>query len=463
MREQWAKKAPDLWAILAVSGVTAVLASCAPDVTLSGQTGADGTVAGQADQEPAGAAANALPQGSPAVSGPGAGVRAAGSGLIVHEWGTFTSVQGSDGTSLDGLQHEEEALPDFVYGRDKLANHQKMAEGLPEPCNQKMETPVVYFYTDTAQQVSLSVQFASGIISQWFPAVTAMKPKLGALENTLKLPDSVLAGGSVTWNVQVDPALDIKLAPAVPSDSVWQPSRQTAATPLRFTGMDSEDHQVDQTEGFLFYRGLGRFTLPVRVLNQPKGDLRVYNDSADVLPFAVVLKSTAQGKGGVQLVGSIGAHGMRAGLFAVADQPVALAVAQAKTALKDGLVASGLYADEAQAMVDTWQKSWFATPGTRILYILPQAWTEKLLPMQVTPAPKSLVRVLVGRIETLSPQEEVETQQAVIGAKLKGYGWFMQQVDRFLEPRLRRACAQLDPKEYGALCANLLASALHAK
>src|SRR4051794_35372590 len=35
--------------------------------------------------------------------------------LIVHEWGTFTSMQGSAGADLEGLQHETESLPAFVH------------------------------------------------------------------------------------------------------------------------------------------------------------------------------------------------------------------------------------------------------------------------------------------------------------------------------------------------------------
>ena len=40
--------------------------------------------------------------------------------LVVHEWGTFTSVHGVGGVGLEGLQHEEEGLPQFVYSRAKV-------------------------------------------------------------------------------------------------------------------------------------------------------------------------------------------------------------------------------------------------------------------------------------------------------------------------------------------------------
>ena len=41
--------------------------------------------------------------------------------LIVHEWGTFTSVGSSTGALMEGLHHEEEPLPAFVHGRGAAA------------------------------------------------------------------------------------------------------------------------------------------------------------------------------------------------------------------------------------------------------------------------------------------------------------------------------------------------------
>ena len=31
--------------------------------------------------------------------------------MVIHEWGTFLGMSGSDGSSLDGMYHEEHALP----------------------------------------------------------------------------------------------------------------------------------------------------------------------------------------------------------------------------------------------------------------------------------------------------------------------------------------------------------------
>jgi hypothetical protein len=75
-------------------------------------------------------------------------------------------------------------------------------------------------------------------------------------------------------------------------------------------------------------------------------------------------------------------------------------------AVKDALVESGLYEKEANAMVNTWRSSWFGETGTRLLYILPRSLTDRVLPLTITPQPRQTVRVLVGRMEIMTPGEE---------------------------------------------------------
>src|SRR5262245_38312978 len=72
--------------------------------------------------------------------------------LVVHEWGTFLAMQGSDGVTLDGMYHEEHALPEFVHtrGRDQLRIPSMKMKG---------ETPVIYFYTNKKQKVGVEVRF----------------------------------------------------------------------------------------------------------------------------------------------------------------------------------------------------------------------------------------------------------------------------------------------------------------
>ena len=112
----------------------------------------------------------------------------------LHEWGTFTTVSGSDGKLLCGLQREEEALPIFVHSHFGMENGQ-----FPSPTEYnrilrehgtigfvnlgqkglgrrpvsgvtvKMETPVIYFHSDTGFKARVKVGFNGGTISQWYP------------------------------------------------------------------------------------------------------------------------------------------------------------------------------------------------------------------------------------------------------------------------------------------------------
>ena len=59
-----------------------------------------------------------------------------------------------------------------------------------------------------------------------------------------------------------------------------------------------------------------------------------------------------------------------------------------------GLVAAGLFQSEATAMVETWWDSYFAVDGLRVFWVVPVAKTDAILPLEVSPAPDKIVRVI---------------------------------------------------------------------
>ena len=71
------------------------------------------------------------------------------------------------------------------------------------------------------------------------------------------------------------------------------------------------------------------------------------------------------------------------------------------------LAGHGLYPKEAEAMVKTWEDSWFEE-GLRVFYVLPRRQTDAILPLAITPKPNKLVRVLVGRMEIMTPEAAQE-------------------------------------------------------
>jgi hypothetical protein len=107
------------------------------------------------------------------------------------------------------------------------------------------------------------------------------------------------------------------------------------------------------------------------------------------------------------------------------------------------LAGHGLYPKEAEAMVKTWEDSWFEE-GFRVFYVLPRRQTDGVLPLAITPKPNKLVRVLVGRMEIMTPEaaREIfrlltrlksvpETRNAEVSEARRRYG-------RFLAPMIRR-------------------------
>src|SRR5688572_20506182 len=55
----------------------------------------------------------------------------AGCGFVVQEWGTYTSVEASDGHALGGVHHVDEALPTWVHSRNFTRRDRYFLEELP--------------------------------------------------------------------------------------------------------------------------------------------------------------------------------------------------------------------------------------------------------------------------------------------------------------------------------------------
>ena len=85
--------------------------------------------------------------------------------LIVHEWGTFTSIAGADGHAVRWLPKSGPSdLPCFVHGEGALKYE--------APSTVRMETPVLYFYSPIEQRVDVRVAFPQGRITEWYPDAT---------------------------------------------------------------------------------------------------------------------------------------------------------------------------------------------------------------------------------------------------------------------------------------------------
>jgi hypothetical protein len=108
-----------------------------------------------------------------------------------------------------------------------------------------------------------------------------------------------------------------------------------------------------------------------------------------------------------------------------------------KTCLKATLVAEGLFDDEAQALLNTWELSYFKSTGLRVFFIVPRAWTDFYLPLQIS-LPADINRVMVGRIELVTPAQRN----------------ILQQLGRFSVPQIQQEVGQMWTNFYGKITYN---------
>lgn len=365
---------------------------------------------------------------------------------VAHEWGTFTSMVGQDGVVLDGLHHEEESLPAFVHDLWKVEEF-AAAEGQKLPASrvtQKMETPVIYFYTDEPRHVVASVWFHQGLMTQFYPLPSIVSPDLPEARAS-RVDMSKVPFSTLEWDVDLIPKGAGKPAeiPAVAQDDPWAFARMTQASYVR-TRVAQDSPAKREAEHYLFYRGLGRWQPKVALQTANDGTATFGNQMKQAIPFALALELDERGGRYVCCDGVAPEEQVAFALGAAAIEPDRERFARTVGAIvMQALVEQGQYLDEARAMVATWTRSWFMKDGARVVYLLPREQVEEVLTLSLTPAPRELVRVLVGRLEFITRATQRRVEQALrdqgsgdAAAVARGKA-VLTSLERFLEPHLR--------------------------
>lgn len=350
--------------------------------------------------------------------------------LTVHEWGTFTTVAGVDGRAIDWLPLGGPTdLPCFV---EHFQNRITVKFAVNDPkrpldyetartnllAKVRMETPVVYFYAPREMTANVRVQFPRGLMTEWYPHA-AVRQDVGAAD-MLRNPNY---SSTLEWqNVMLTPAAK-RAFPVEGGASHYYAARATEATPL---------HVTNQNEGFLFYRGVADFDVPLSAAAQSDSAVRIRNLGSDELPGVVLFEKRG---------GAIGyrSHGALGGEASISAPKLDGTLVGLRTELERMLVNAGLFPKEAAAMVETWRDSWFEE-GTRVFYVLPPRAMDTILPLQITPKPANVARVFVGRMEVVTPS----AQRAVESAIARNDTRVLEQYGRFLAPITDRILAKND-------------------
>lgn len=335
--------------------------------------------------------------------------------LEVHEWGTFTSISDGNGVATKWLARSED-LPSFVY-HSQFGDCRGLRSCIETSESKsrmralvRMETPVIYFYTPTPMDVSLKVGFPSGRMTEWYPAVWESTPHL-------------LDWGTVRVDPTKNPVLPIESAP-----NHYYAAREVDAAPVLVRGQQFSiggaacqkrqfeleqgsrrqlcvtTKQTEEWERYLFYRGVGDFE---PLVNATVTKTEVFVRPTRALGRALLFERRGESVG----LTSISLDGAAQAIHRPALSSTPNDVRKAMVAL---LLEAGLFEKEALAMVKTWDDSWF-TEGVRVFYVVPRAKTDELLPLTISPAPKKLVRTIVGRLELLTPEQLAAMRRDVQG------------------------------------------------
>lgn len=352
----------------------------------------------------------AAPQ--PAEAQPSAGLPVRSSDqLIVHEWGTFTTLQDETGAQVRGINVDDEPVPHFVHQQQLVLPPGEMPlsmakgiVGLHPDVVVRLETPVLYFYPPRDRprlSLDVSVSFDGGWLTEYFPdaKVAGMSPVTGFRGFPPMTPK---ARGSLTWSgLQVGGSAE---GPATDSHIWLAPRRVSAASVTTATG---------EIERYLFYRGVGNLPVPltVRRAKEDAGKLVLTADQ----PLSTVVLVDVRDDGAVAFRN---AGDVRPGadvtlpLSFSADDYQAAGVGRLRSALIPALIRDGLFEEEAEAMMNTWESAYFRQPGTRVFYLVSDAWTDRRLPLDIkevgatenlrAKAPR-IERAMIGRVELVMP------------------------------------------------------------
>jgi len=332
-----------------------------------------------------------------------AAVHAASPPLVVHEWGTFTSFQDARGRTIAGINVDDEPVPRFVH---RLRDFQTFrTTSLPASWSQgaprcfpgvtlRLETPVLYFYPPAgwlSQPFDVRATFNGGWLTEFYPAASA---------EGMDVQQSVDSGarGSLLWRqVRLDAAA-AALKPRTDSH-VWLAPRAVGATLV-------VNEATQEAEKYLFYRGVGNLDAPI-IVREEGGKLQIsLRENETGLEQLPRLWLVDVGRDENVRFQSVTPHGRSVSVpaFPKATTGQSSALEELKRELSAELIRSGLFADEAAAMLDTWRLSYFESEGLRVFFLLPQAWTDTRLPLSIS-TPSTVTRVMVGRVELVTAHQ----------------------------------------------------------
>jgi hypothetical protein len=366
--------------------------------------------------------------------------------LVVHEWGTFTSLQDESGQAIPGINTDEEPLPDFVHQLSErlLVPPSQLApvyyKGVPRvhrDVTMRLETPVIYFHLPRGQTTPLTldvrVRFRGGWLTEYYPTAQVDAP--GVADGQFRFGQITPATiGSLEWRRLT---VGGRGGTFPETDShVWLAPRHVDAAAVETSEGEGEQ--------YLFYRGVGHLDSPLRVARSETGDTLQITEhfQQQVFQHRPERPNTTLWLAHIRDDGAVAWRSLGTRTLSLepdrllATTPAAFddaaysrdSLDRLRENMHRALVADGMFADEAHALLSTWEQGYFKSAGLRLFFLLPQEWTDAVLPLDVS-APADVTRTLVGRVEIVTPEQRDRLSRIDAGP-VSDVTWFYNESDR---------------------------------
>jgi hypothetical protein len=340
--------------------------------------------------------------------------------LVVHEWGTFTSLQDEAGHDLGGINTDDEPVPSFCHDLDSMlitrtgelppVLYKGVASCQPD-VTMRLETPVLYFHLPSGVAspltASVKVAFRGGWLTQFYPAA-----ETAGYSRSERLTEET--AGTLAWN---DLKIGVDAKGPESTERVWTAPRDVEAASVSSANGESER--------FLFYRGVGHVDCPLQIRRSADAKMlecrgQLGASLANCQPMTVqhlwLASFRADGACAFHSVGPVTLDGRKATLdqtalftvparFAQSEYSTAK-LGQLRSRMRLALQEEGLFSDEAEALLNTWEQSYFKSAGLRLFFMVPRSWTDSYLPLDVS-VPCEIKRAMVGRLELVTPEQRV--------------------------------------------------------
>jgi hypothetical protein len=214
----------------------------------------------------------------------------------------------------------------------------------------------------------------------------------------------------------------------------------------------------NEKEKFIFYRGVGDFETNLTITSQ--NSLLNLINKGDAIKHIFLLNVQGE-QGAITRLSSLNQNQSLRVDSNIVGQRHFLSkknfTGVARKMLIESLINSGLYQDEAEAMINTWEESYLKSNGLRVLYVLHPSEVERILPMNITPAPSELTRVFIGRIEILTENEE---NRLIDQITKEGEGFKTESLGRLAHPILERLLKKAQDNKHSSSLIQTIIKAL---